>query len=50
LFNKTIMLELYGQVAKWNRKASRLAMANGILVKYNTFFKEHTLLKLDPII
>jgi hypothetical protein len=46
LFNKRVMLKLKGQVAKWKRITSRVVVVDVMLVKYDTFFKEHTFLKL----
>jgi hypothetical protein len=34
---------------KWKHKASKVVVANAKLARYNTLFKEHTLLKLEAI-
>jgi len=43
------MLELQGQVTKWKRRVAWVVVANAMLAMYDTFFKEHTLLKLEVI-
>ncbi len=34
---------------KWKCKTSKMVVADAKLARYNTFFKEHTLLKLEAI-
>lgn len=34
---------------KWKYKASKVVVADAKLARYNTLFKEHTLLKLEVI-
>ncbi len=50
IFNKTILLELQGQVLEWKHKASKVDVANIRLATYDTIFNEHTLLKLEEIV
>jgi hypothetical protein len=49
MLNKIVLLELQDQVLKWKRKASKVAMANIRLARYDTIFKEHTLLRLEAV-
>jgi hypothetical protein len=36
-------------MTKWKCRAARVVVANAMLVMYDTFFKEHTLLKLEVV-
>jgi hypothetical protein len=36
-------------VTKWKHRAAKVVVANAMLVMYDTFFKEHTFLKLEVI-
>jgi hypothetical protein len=36
-------------MAKWKCEASKVVVVDARLVKYDTFFKEHTLLKLEAL-
>jgi hypothetical protein len=44
------MPELQGQVMQWKRRASKEVVVDAKLAKYDTLFKEHTLLKLEVVV
>jgi hypothetical protein len=49
LLTGMVMPELQGQVMQWKRRASKVVVVDAKLVKYDTLFKEHTLLKLEVV-
>ncbi len=43
------MPELQDQVMQWKRRALKVVVADAKLAKYDTLFKEHTLLKFEVV-
>jgi hypothetical protein len=44
-----VMPELQDQVMQWKRRALKVVVADAKLAKYDTLFKEHTLLKFEVV-
>ncbi|CAM6028032.1 unnamed protein product [Sphagnum balticum] len=49
LLTGMVMPELQDQVMQWKRRASKVVVVDAKLAKYDTLFKEHTLLKLEVV-
>lgn len=49
LLTGMVMPELQDQVMQWKRRALKVVVADAKLAKYDTLFKEHTLLKLEVV-